>query len=91
MQWVRSDICTAPVDSSSISITIEFLCFGFFIFPEVSLCNTALVFSPLILIVAVADLPMGVDRLKNVFSFFLFNFAVLLGCVVLKKHRNCFL
>ena len=64
--------------------TVEVLCFGFFIFPEVSPDNTALVFLPLILIVAVADFPGGVDRPKNVVSFFLFTFVVVLMFVVVK-------
>ena len=58
--------------------TVDFLCFGFFIFPEVRPSKTALVFLPLILIVAVADLPRGVDRPKNVVSFFLLTFVVVL-------------
>ena len=71
--------------------TVEFLCFGFFIFPAVSSCNIAFVFLPLILIVAVADLPGGVDKPKNVVSFFLFTFVVVLRFVVVKKQRWCFL
>ena len=71
--------------------TDEVLCFGFFIFPELRLCNVGIVFLPLILIVAIADLPSGVERPKKVLSFFLFTFVVALIGDGVEKHKLYFL